>query len=69
MELGPQEDQLFLATNRAGQNQRRQAAIVIGGAIVAFLVAAPFARVQLPPAWAFLSVHESALFVISLITA
>ncbi|MBV9237781.1 MAG: GGDEF domain-containing protein [Xanthobacteraceae bacterium] len=69
MELGPQEDQLFLATNRAGQNQRRQAAIVIGGAIVAFLIAAPFARVQLPPAWAFLSVHESALFVISLITA
>jgi hypothetical protein len=69
MELGPQEDQLFLATNRAGQNQRRQAVIVIGVAIVACLIAAPFARVPLPPAWAFLSVHESALFVISLITA
>ncbi len=69
MELGPQEDQLFLATNRAGQNQRRQAVIVIGVAIVACLIAAPFARVPLPPAWAFLSVHESALFVITLITA
>ena len=69
MELDPQEDQLFLATNRAGPNQRRQAIIVIGVAIVACLIAAPFARVPLPPAWAFLSVHESALFVISLITA
>jgi hypothetical protein len=69
MELGPQEDQLFLATNRAGQNQRRQAVIVIGIAIVACLIAAPFARVPLPPAWAFLSVHESALLVITLITA
>ena len=64
MELGPQEDQLFLATNRAGQNQRRQAVVIIGVAIVACLIAAPFARVPLPPAWAFLSVHEAALLVI-----
>jgi diguanylate cyclase (GGDEF)-like protein len=69
MELSSQEDQLFLATNRAGRNQRRQAVIVISVAGVLCLVAMPFARVQLPPAWAFLSVHESALFVINLITA
>ncbi len=69
MELGPQDDQLFLATNRAGRTQRRQAFVVIGIAIIAFLIAAPFARVPLAPAWAFLSVHESALLVISLITA
>ncbi len=69
MELGPQDDQLFLATNPAGRKQRRQALLIIAVAVVVCLAAAPFARMPLPPAWAFISVHESALFVITLITA
>jgi diguanylate cyclase (GGDEF)-like protein len=69
MELDTQQDQLFVATNPAGPNQRRQAVIVIGVAIIGFLLAVPFARIPLPPAWAFLSIHESALLVIALITA
>src|SRR5262249_56584594 len=70
MELDPaQEDQIFLSTMPAGQPQRRHALVAIAVAIVVFLTAAPFARVQLPTSPAFISIHESALFVISLITA
>ena len=70
MELDPaQEDQVFLSTMPAGPAQRRHALVVVVVSIVVFLAAAPFVRVQLPPSPAFISIQESALLVISLITA
>jgi two-component system sensor histidine kinase UhpB len=70
VELNPaREDQVFLSTMPAGRLQRRHALVVVAVAIVVFLAAAPFVRVQLPTSPAFISIHESALFVISLITA
>jgi len=70
MELDPtREDQVFLSTMPAGRLQRRHALVVVAIAIVVFLAAAPFVGVQLPASPAFISIHESALFVISLITA
>jgi Membrane-associated sensor, integral membrane domain len=70
VELNPaREDQVFLSTMPAGRLQRRHALVVVAVAIAVFLAAAPFVRVQLPPSPAFISIHESALFVISLITA
>lgn len=66
MELDPaQEDQVFLSTMPAGPAQRRHALVVVVVSIVVFLAAAPFARVQLPPSPAFISIQESALLVIS----
>ncbi len=70
MELDPPRDgQVFLSTMPAGRDQRRLAVVIAVIATVIFLAAAPFAKVPLPPALAFISIHESALLVINLITA
>jgi diguanylate cyclase (GGDEF)-like protein len=65
----PQEGEAFLSTMPAGRNQRRHALVVVIVAAVLFVIVAPFARVPLPPAWAFVSIYDSALLVINLITA
>jgi diguanylate cyclase (GGDEF)-like protein len=65
----PQEGEPFLSTMPAGRDQRRHALVVVVVATLVFAIAAPFARVALPPAWAFIAISESALFVINLITA
>src|SRR5262245_30953692 len=65
----PQEGEAFLSTMPAGSEQRRHALIVVAVATIIVLLAAPFARVPLPPAWAFISIQESAMLVINLITA
>jgi diguanylate cyclase (GGDEF)-like protein len=70
LELDPaREDPIFLSTMPAGPAQRRHALIAVIVAIAVFLAAVPFVRVQLPPSPAFISIHESALLVITLITA
>jgi diguanylate cyclase (GGDEF)-like protein len=70
VELDPlREDQVFLSTVPAGPEHRRRALRVVVVAAIVFLVAAPFSRIPLPAAWAFISVQESALFVVNLITA
>jgi hypothetical protein len=65
----PQEGEAFLSTMPAGRDQRRHALVVVIVAAVLFVIVAPFARVPLPPAWAFVSIYDSALLVINLITA
>jgi two-component system, NarL family, sensor histidine kinase UhpB len=63
------EDQVFLSTMPAGREQRRHALAVVAVATGVFLAAVPFVKVPLPPSPAFISIHESALLVITLITA
>src|SRR5262245_5594444 len=65
----PQEGEAFLSTMPAGRDQRRHALVVVAVAAILFVMVTPFARVPLPPAWAFISIYESALLVINLITA
>src|SRR5262245_18991456 len=65
----PQEGEALLSTMPAGSEHRRHALIVVAVATIIVLLAAPFARVPLPPAWAFISIQESAMLVINLITA
>jgi diguanylate cyclase (GGDEF)-like protein len=70
IELDPaQEDQVFLSTMPAGREQRRHALVVVVVATVVFLAAVPFVKMPLPSSPAFISIHESALLVITLITA
>ena len=58
VELNPaREDQVFLSTMPAGRLQRRHALVVVVVAIVVFLAAAPFVRVQLPTSPAFIYIQ------------
>lgn len=59
----------FLATVRPGRTHRRLALIVVLMSFALFILAAPFAKVQLPQVWAFVPVYQSALVVNDLITA
>ncbi|MBI2308842.1 MAG: response regulator [Rhodocyclales bacterium] len=59
----------FIATLLPGRSQRRLALAVIGVSLALFLAAAPFAKVQLAPVWAFIPAYQSALVVSDLITA
>ena len=59
----------FLSTQQATPAQRRLALIVIAVSVLAFVLAAPFAKVQLPKVWAFIPIYQSALIVNDLITA
>ena len=63
------ERPIFLSTLPAGDRERRLALIVVAASAAIFAVAAPFAKVQLTPVWAFIPVYESALVVNDLITA
>lgn len=60
---------VFLSTLRAGRRERRLAIAVVLLTAVAFLLAAPFAKIQLPRVWAFIPVYESAVVVCDLLTA
>jgi PAS domain S-box-containing protein len=68
-DAGEQDDGGLLATAIAGPPQRRLAFAVIVLSTVAFLAAAPAARVPLPQIPAFIPAYESSLVVIDLITA
>jgi signal transduction histidine kinase len=63
------ERPLFLSTLPAGDRERRLALIVVAVSAAIFAVAAPFAKVQLTPVWAFIPIYESALVATHLITA
>ena len=63
------EHRAFLSTLPAGRGERR---LALGAVLVSFgvfVAAAPFAKVPLPPVWAFIPVYQSALVVNDLITA
>jgi signal transduction histidine kinase len=60
---------IFLSTLPATRRDRRIALTVVAVSAVVFGAMAPFAKVQLAPVWAFISVYGSALAVIDLITA
>src|SRR6476661_7621074 len=60
---------IFLSTLPARRRDRRIALTVVAVSAMAFAAMAPFAKVQLAPVWAFISVYGSALAVIDLITA
>jgi diguanylate cyclase (GGDEF)-like protein len=60
---------IFSSTIPAGRQQSRPAQAVFVTCILAFLVAAPFARVALPPVWAFIPSYETVIATNDLITA
>lgn len=68
-DLAQAEQQVFLSTIPAGPRQRRLAYGVVMLSVVIFVVAAPFAKVQLQRVWAFIPAYESALVICDLVTA
>jgi PAS domain S-box-containing protein len=63
------ERRAFLLTMPAARRERRLAAAVVAATILIFIIAAPFASVQLPAVWAFVPSYQSALALNDLITA
>lgn len=63
------DSRVFLSTLPPGRRERRLALAVVLITAVAFICAAPFAKVQLPRVWAFIPVYESAVIVCDLLTA
>lgn len=63
------DSRVFLSTLPPGRRERRLALAVVLITAVAFILAAPFAKVQLPRVWAFIPVYESAIVVCDLLTA
>lgn len=59
----------FVSTERPTSSQRTVALAVAGVSLLVFLLAAPFAKVPLPPIAAFLPLYQSALIVFDLITS
>ena len=59
---------MLLSNLSAGPVERRLALAVIAGSTGGFLILAPFAQVQLPPAPEFIPVYQSALVINDLIT-
>src|SRR5262245_7277068 len=63
------DTRLFLSTAPAGRSAARLALAVVLVSAAAFLLAVPFARVQLAPVAAFIPIYQSALVVTDLVTA
>lgn len=63
------DSRVFLSTLPPGRRERRLALTVVLITAVAFISAAPFAKIQLPRVWAFIPVYESAVVVCDLLTA
>jgi len=63
------ERPVFLSTLPAGRGTNRLALAVVLVSVVIFLALAPFAKVQLPPVFAFIPIYEAALVINDLITA
>ena len=59
----------FVSTLPAGRAERRLALAVVLISLVLFLVAAPFAKLQLGQLWPFIPIYQSALILNDLITA
>jgi PAS domain S-box-containing protein len=59
----------FLLSSPPQRSDRRLAAVVVVVSLAIFAAAAPFARVQLTPVWAFVPSYQSALVINDLITA
>ena len=59
----------FLSTLPAGMQELRLAKYVVATAIFVFLVAIPFATVQLGKVWAFIPIYESVLVINDWVTA
>jgi len=57
----------LISTIAPTPGQRRLALVAAGLAVVAFLLVAPFAQIQLEQIWAFLPIYESAFVTLSLI--
>jgi signal transduction histidine kinase len=63
------ERPVFLSTLPAGRGTSRLALAVVLVSLAIFLALAPFAKVRLPPVFAFIPIYESALVINDLITA
>jgi len=63
------EQPVFPSTALPGHTERRLALVVVAISAALFVVAIPFARLQLPQLWAFVPIYESALAINDLITA
>ena len=59
----------LLSTIVAEPEQRRVAAAAVALSVIAFVAAAPFARMPLAPVQAFIPAYEAALVIIDMITA
>ena len=60
---------MLLSTMLARREQRRLAFAIVALSGTLFLIAAPFAKLPLPPVWAFIPTYESVLVISDLITA
>lgn len=69
MEAQSDGHRVFLSTLPAGRGERRLALTVVLVSVVIFLTGVPFARLPLPPVFAFIPMYQSALAVNDLITA
>ena len=65
----PDGDPVFLSIVPAERSEIRLARAVVALSVVAFLIAAPFAKTLLPEVPAFLPIYQSALIINELITA
>ena len=59
----------FLSTVPAGRSDVRVVFAVVAVSLVIFLIAAPFAKVQLPSVFAFMPSYQSALVITDVVTA
>jgi signal transduction histidine kinase len=63
------EQRAFITTLPATSRDERHAALVVGVSALVFVLALPFAKVQLEQAWAFIPAYQAALVVCDLVTA
>lgn len=63
------DSRVFLSTLPPGRRERRLTIAVLLITAIAFVSAAPFAKVQLARVWAFIPVYESAVVMCDLLTA
>jgi PAS domain S-box-containing protein len=64
-----EEPRIFVSTLPARSFDRRLALVVVALSALVFIGLAPFAKVKLPPVWAFIPIYQSALVVTDFITA
>jgi len=63
------EQRAFITTLPATSRDERHAALVVGVSALVFVLALPFAKVQLEQVWAFIPAYQAALVVCDLVTA
>ncbi|CAN7275738.1 MASE4 domain-containing protein [Trinickia sp. LjRoot230] len=69
MGQSPDQARLFLSTLPPERRDKQLALAAVLASVAFFIVAVPFAKVQLAKAWAFIPIYESALIISDVLTA